>query len=426
MRLSSRPRLVAHWLVRQRAFLATTIFFYINGAMWPSIASRIPAIASDNHLSPDLLGLALLGQAVGLASSMIGGGRLVDRWGPRRVALVSGIAYCGATALPGWAPNALTLFGALVFWGVANAPLDAAQNVLAASLPKPERGSIMARLELGFSAGMLSGAGLGAVLAGWLSPQIHLTIVAGAGIILVLGATLLLPKNLVLAESEDDEHAEPQSGSRGRHSRVRRRHGRSRSPLARLGYRRPLGRLAVLAMVGLWLEAIVPDWSGLFVEHHLGVGPHLYGLTNVCFFVALTAVQIPAATVLPQHRQVVAIRASGVCFAIGMAIATIGGSFVVALVGFALCGAGAAIIQPFAMEAAMRIFGGSGATVARVQTPAYFGLALEKPVTGFVAGSFGYVRALQTTIVLGLLVTGLGFSIPNPRPDADRVPGEHD
>jgi MFS family permease len=431
VRMWFRVVFTLQWLLKHRTFLAVCTYYYVNGLMWPSIASRIPAIASEDHLTAELLGLALLGQAVGLASAMFSGGRLYRRWGARRVALISGIAYTGATALPGWAPNALTLFGALVFWGVANAPLDAAQNMLAAKLPKPAKGSIMAQLELAFSAGMLTGAGLGAGLAGWLSPRIHLSIVAGAGIALVILAATLLPKNVGLVEEETEAPWRPHLP---RHGAIRRRGPdtgpRHSSPrtyrIRRIGYRRPLGRLALLSLLGLWLEAVVPDWSGLFLQHQLGAGSSVYGLGNVCFFVALTAVQIPAGTVLPQRLQMSAVAAGGLWFAGGMLLATLGPGLPAALAGFALCGAGAAIIQPFAMEEATRLFGGSSQVVQRVQGPGYLGLSFEKPFTGFFAGLFGYGRALQTTIVLGAIVCAVGLTMVSAPPDAAGQAGAPD
>ncbi len=409
----------SRWLSAQRGFFGVAAYYFLNGAMWPSIASRIPAIASKDHLSPQLLGLALVGEGLGLAVAMPFGGQLVDRWGARRVAVVSGAVFAACTALPGWAPSAATLFASLVLWGVANAPLDAAANVLAASLPDPARGSKMARIELAFSAGMLTGVGLGAWLAGWVSPQIHLSLIAAGGIAIALAAAPLLPRDASSEQLDRDVAWRPYLArhAMARRGRAGRRHAGPRTfRLRRVGYRRPLGRLALLATLGLWLES-VPDWSGLFLQHELGAGPAQYNLGNIAFLVALSAVQIPAGTVLPIRWQRPVLMASGIIFAAGMALATTTTALPVAVAGFALCGAGAATIQPFAVEAGTRLFGSSGAVISRMQTPAYLGGSLEKVVTGVIAGRFGYARGLQTMIPLAGLVFVVGLSMKSGPPD---------
>jgi hypothetical protein len=177
-----------------------------------------------------------------------------------------------------------------------------------------------------------------------------------------------------------------------------------------VGYNGRLARLALLSMAGLWLEAVVPDWSGLYLQQHLGAAPGQYGLGNLIFYAALAAAQIPASTLLSARFQYLVIVVGGASFAGGMALATAARTLPIALVGLGLCGAGAGNIQPFAMEAAQRLFGGSGAVIVRIQTPGYLGLALEKPVTGFLAGAFTLRRALASTILIAITVCGLGVA----------------
>lgn len=405
-------------LAPRAPFAAVATYFFLNGAMWPSIASRIPAIAANDHLGPGLLGSALLGQAIGLAGAMPFSGRLVNRWGAKRVAPIAAVAYAGCTALPGWAPNAVTLFVALMIWGVANAPLDAAAQVLAGGLPKPARGSVFVRLELSFSAGMLSGAGVGAWLASRISVEAHLSLVAAAGILVALLAARF-QRGAAATTPDVESGSEPYLPYIPRHAATHRlwpgdptpRHaGAPTFRLRRIGYRARFARLTLLAMAGLWMEAVVPDWSGLFMQHELGAGPSQYVLGNLVFFVALTAAQLPA-TKLPQRLWYAAIVTGAGVFAGGMALAATAGTVPVAVVGFALCGAGAANIHPLASETALLIFGNDGRVVVRAQTPPYLALAVEKPITGLLASVFGYRRALASTIVIAATAFALGFSV---------------
>src|SRR4051794_41841857 len=114
--------------VAGRARVSVSILFLVHGLVFSTWVSRIPAVQADLHLRPSELGLALLGIAVGSMISMPAAGVLMARIGTGAVAAVSSLVFCGALALPAFAPNAPILGIALGALGLAGGAMDVTMN----------------------------------------------------------------------------------------------------------------------------------------------------------------------------------------------------------------------------------------------------------------------------------------------------------
>src|ERR687895_810803 len=75
----------------RRARAATTVIFFMTGAVYAAWATRIPAVQERLELSPGMLALAIVGLEVGAIVGLPLGGALVARAGSRR-ALRAGFA----------------------------------------------------------------------------------------------------------------------------------------------------------------------------------------------------------------------------------------------------------------------------------------------------------------------------------------------
>jgi MFS family permease len=85
----------AHWLKPPKAArLAVALCFFLNGALFASWVSRIPAVQTARGLSHATLGLALFGVALGALVAMPVAGWCASRFGSRRVTQVVAIAFC--------------------------------------------------------------------------------------------------------------------------------------------------------------------------------------------------------------------------------------------------------------------------------------------------------------------------------------------
>lgn len=178
-------QVVVRWV---RTMLA---IFLLLGLTFGSWLSRLPAVRDKlgaSTLEMSVYGLCLAaGSVVGLVIS----GQVVQRLGPKRTMLVSGLAQ--VIALP--AAVSIILAGALVpgltvlfVFGFFFATADVAMNVSGANA---ERAFGRARLPLmhaGYSTGTVAAMGLGALAeALGIGPQAHFT-----GIAVIIGLALIL------------------------------------------------------------------------------------------------------------------------------------------------------------------------------------------------------------------------------------------
>ena len=169
-------------------------------------------------------------------------------------------------------------------------------------------------------------------------------------------------------------------------------------------------------MAGLWLEAVVPGWSGRYLHTQFGLRQAGYNTGNLAFYVALALAQVLASILLAPHLRYLAVLAGGLLFAGGMTLAVTAQSVPLVVVGLAACGAGAANVQPLAASVAADVFGTDGGVVSRLQTPAYIGPAAGNAATGFLAGAYGLRKALATSVLVALLVCVLSFSLKTDKP----------
>ena len=160
------------------ARLAVLILFFVNGTVLSSWVPHIPLVKERLGLSEGVLGLALLGMAVGAIAAMPLAGVFIARLGSQRVMRVATVAFCLSLPLPVLAPTLPFLVIALVIFGAGNGAMDVAMNAQAVGVEKAHGGAIMSSFHAFFSVGGLAGSSLGGLLL-WagVSPAIHVILV---------------------------------------------------------------------------------------------------------------------------------------------------------------------------------------------------------------------------------------------------------
>jgi len=116
--------------------LAVLAVFFVNGLVIGTWVVRIPAIKEKLDLGEGLLGVALLGAAVGALVAMPLVGALVSRFGSRRVVGTAALVLSLSLLAPALAPNLPFLVPALVIVGAANGGLDVAMNAQAVAVER--------------------------------------------------------------------------------------------------------------------------------------------------------------------------------------------------------------------------------------------------------------------------------------------------
>src|SRR6187402_20979 len=77
------------------ARIAVAALFFLNGALFATWVSRLPAVQSKHALGNGALGLALLAVALGAVIAMPLAGWLTARVGSAEVCKASTLMYCG-------------------------------------------------------------------------------------------------------------------------------------------------------------------------------------------------------------------------------------------------------------------------------------------------------------------------------------------
>jgi MFS family permease len=366
------------------ARLAVLAIFFLSGFGFGNWAVRIPAVQERLGLGEGLLGLALLGMAVGSLVSMPLAGGLISRLGSRRVVGATALAYSLMLPLLAVAPNLALLVASLALVGAATGSLDVSMNAQAVAVEKGLGHPIMSSFHAAFSLGGLAGAAAGGtVAAAGIGVAPHLTAVAGFSLVaFVFAYRLMLPAGVDRGEGGEPAFARPT---------------------------RALAGLGIISFCVLLGEGAMADWSAVYLSGTLGTGPGL----AAAGFAAFSATMVAGRAAL--------VRAGGAVSAVGLGVSLAVAHPAAALVGFGCAGLGFSIVFPAALSAAGRAES-AGPAIAAVATAGYFGFLVGPPSIGFVAEAVGLGGALFIVVGLSaaivLLAGSVGRAKPKNRPEA--------
>lgn len=373
-----------------RLRLALTLFFALDGFVFAGWVVRIPAIKEQTGASASALGLALLGVSAGAVVTMTLTGRLCRRYGSHLVTVVCAVLLSLSVGLPPLTHSALALGSVLLLFGAAYGGINVAFNSAAVDLVAALRRPIMPSFHAAFSLGGMVGAGLGALVAGSLSPTRHLWGLAAVGLLVtaVAGRMLLQCEPLTPA---DRGQPEP--------SAARRPSGRTRGLVIVFG---------LIALCTAYGEGALADWGALHLEQDLGASPGIAALGYSCFALAMTVGRLTGTTLLERLGRTRTVLAGGSTATAGMLLGALAPSLWAALLGYAVTGLGLANLFPVAVERAGALAGPSG--VATASTLGYGGMLLGPPAIGFMADWFSLPAALTSVAALAAVATVIGFA----------------
>ncbi|WP_043458907.1 MFS transporter [Azohydromonas australica] len=381
-----------------RPVWAVRLQFFISGFLFATWGVHVPTVRAHYDLDEQRLALTMLAAGVGALCGLAFAGRWVGRWGPQRVAcltgLVAALTVMALLASGSW----VLLLATMCVFGAAGSVYDVAMNAGGAALEAASGRRLMSRFHALFSFGGMAGAAFGsALLRVQAPPVLHLVLTGVAAVAAVWWATRpALP----------DMSAAP-AASESRHFGA----GRGRGALWMLG---------ALAAIGLVAEGAMYDWSVLYMQRELGSEPALSALAYASFSVAMGLARLvgdAARARWPAHRLMAG---SALLAAAGMAVALAGRHPVLALVCFALVGLGLANVIPVLFAAASRLPGVPAANgIAVVSSLGYLGFMAGPPVIGFIAQHRSLTAGLMTVVVFAVLLAVAGARalrpVPGPR-----------
>jgi len=408
---------------------AITAFFAADGFIFASWAVRIPAVKTAVGASPQALGLALLGVSLGAIATMTLTGALCRRFGSPRVTVAAAVWLSFALLLPALSRSALALGLSLIVFGIGYGGLNVAMNSYAVDLVAVMRRPVMPSFHAAWSFGGLAGAALGGLAAPHLSPLAHfaLTGLLGLAVTATCGRILLRsdlpagPAGQVLAEASAIEAPAPTEligagaatvtgGSGGTASDSEataappQPNGSVPSPAASARRRavwRTVVVLGVIALCSTYGEGAVSDWGALHLRSDLNVDAGLAAAGYAAFALAEACGRLFGTALLGRLGQTRVLVYGGLITCAGMLAAALSPVLPLALLGFALAGAGVANAFPTAMSRVGALAGPNG--VAAASTFGYAGFLLGPPAIGFLTGAVSLRVALTTVSVLGIV-----------------------
>ncbi|MDC0714455.1 MFS transporter [Stigmatella sp. ncwal1] len=368
------------------ARIAISAIFFINGFAFASWVPHIPTVQARLGLSTAVLGLALLGVALGALVAMPLTGMLVARWGSRAVTFASSLLFCPLVALPVQAPSLPLLGVALVSFGAANGAMDVAMNAHAVAVERQLGKTVMSSFHALFSLGGLMGAGSSILLLSWgLTPAAHMMGAALLGLGVVLGASrFLLP-----ASADEGGSAHSFALPRG-----------------------PLLLMGLITFLVLMVEGAVADWSAVYLRQSLGTEVGLAGAGYAVFSLAMTAGRLTGDRLVSGFGPEKLLRLGALLACGGLGGALLLHHPVAALIGFGCVGLGLSNLIPVLFSAAGRTPGvPSGVGIAAVSTTGYGGFLVGPPLIGLMAGPVGLPASLGILVAFLALVAASGSRV---------------
>jgi MFS family permease len=361
--------------------------FALNGFALGGWFVRIPAVQDRLGIGEGLLGVALLGAAVGALLSMTVTGALISRLGSRRVVGATALLLPVSLIPLALAPNVVALTLALLLVGAANGSLDVSMNSHAVVVEDRYGRRIMSSFHAAFSFGALAGSVLGGGVA-----YLGVGVLPHFLVVFVLATLAAVPAYRALLPSDADA-AEGGAPAFARPTRA-------------------LFGLGVISFCVLLGEGAMSDWSAVYLDNALETGPAFAAAGYAAFSLAMALGRLFGDRLTERFGPTRLVRLCGAVAAVGLGVALAVGNPVFALVGFACAGAGFSVVFPLALSAAGQTEDvATGPALAAVSTAGYTGFLVGPPTIGFVAELAGLGTALYLVVGLSTAVFLLGGTV---------------
>ncbi len=348
---------------QRRVFAGFFLYAFCMGSLPP----RFPELQRMMGVQEGAFGLGLIGVAAGTLISLSVAGPWLERLGHRRSLLgllpLLALLYAGAT----WARGPLSFFLLLLPAGLAVGGLEIILNLEADRTEHLVGRRIMNRAHAFWSFGFFSAGILSSAIAQLgVGPRVHLHLM----VLLVIGVVVLLLGRFEAAP-----------------------HRPTVSTLQPPPFARPTR--AILLLVGVTLSAMIMegagvDWSAIYMRDLFAVTPFLSGFAVAVGAGAQAVTRFFADAFVERHSPTTVSRLLLLLLGAGVVLVVVASRAPIALLGFALIGAGTSVIFPLAMSAAAQLTDRAPATnVASLAQISFVAFLLGPPLLGYVAEHWG-------------------------------------
>ena len=382
--------------MERRALRAVAAQFFVNGFIFASFVPRLPEIR--DRIGVDLATMGLLLTASGVAGFVASAvvGRLVARFGTRRLLAITGVALAAVLPVMGYATTpAIFVLGAA---GLAalDVTVDVSMNIQGSRLSEKRHAPVMNRLHALWSVGTVFGGLLASrVSAAGIALSTHLVVVGVVfvGVVVVISRRMLRTDDSLVSPDPDRLDAgavdtDPVDTS-------------ARGPSSR----RASVIFAVLGFAAIMPEVSSSDWVSFRGTDDLGVGPGLAGLGFVAFTTGMVIGRVGGDSLQARLGRGRLSAVSPVLSTAGIGVMTLIPAFPAVLMGAVIAGLGVSVFFPMLYDDAARAGGGNAGALGAMTAGSRLGfMALPLMVGGIADSSLTGVGGAMAIVSLPALL----------------------
>ncbi|WP_293299389.1 MFS transporter [Pedobacter sp. UBA4863] len=360
--------------------LAVSLFYFGQGLVFASWASRIPDLKEALNLSDAALGSILLALPIGQLITMPLSGRLVAIYGSKKILTLATPLYALcltnlALASHGWH---LALF--LLLFGISGNLCNIALNTQAVSAESHYGKPIMSSFHGSWSLGLFTGA-----LLGLLMMNLHLSTTAHFWIIAPLAWVHIFINHRFLLIGKS---------------------GQKEKPKFLMKPQGVLIQLGIIAFCSMAAEGAMMDWSGVYFKEIVNAPAKWVILGYATYSAMMTIGRFVGDKFIAAYGRKTMLQFCGALVSLGMFLSVVFPNLVIATIGFMLVGIGVSVIIPMIYS----IAGNNdkmpaSLAIAMVSSIGYFGFLMGPPLIGYISELFNLRYSFAVVGCFGVLIS---------------------
>ena len=370
-----------------RIRLATSLFYFGMGFCFASWASRIPDIKSFLNLSEGELGTILFALPIGQLSAMPFSGKIVTRFGSRKVLLFALPFYAFSLTNIGLAKETWQLALGLYLFGVCGNFSNISINTQGVYTEQIFNKAIMGSFHGSWSLAGFCGALVGLVMMAFeLTPYQHFVIVAAiVGVIIFINYRFLIKVKTVQQEID----------------------------IAKPKFRMPDQSLIGLGVIGFCCmasEGIMFDWSGVYFKDIVKAPGALVILGYTSFMITMASGRFLSDILVRKYGAKKILLVSGITISLGLYMAVVFPYLIPSTIAFMMVGFGVSNVIPIVYSITGRTSTlPTGEALTIVSGISFLGFLMGPPIIGHIAELTGLRYSFAFIGVFGVFISVLAY-----------------
>jgi MFS family permease len=368
---------------KKRIRLAVALVYFCMGLCFSSWASRIPDIKSALHLNDAMLGSILFALPVGQLLMMSFSGKLVTRFGSRKVLLIALPVYTICLNNVGLVKEGWQLAITLFLFGIAGNLCNISINTQGVAAERLYERPIMASFHGGWSLAGFTGALIGLLMINLkVTPQWNfITVILIVWVIVWVNHPFL----------------------------VKGKSGANRDEPKRKFFSRPdsiLLQLGIIGFCSMASEGAMFDWSGVYFKDVVKVPPSLVILGYTSFMIMMASGRFLADHIISRIGRKKLLQISGVMISAGLFTSVLFPYLIPCTIAFMMVGLGVSSIVPTVYSAAGRHTRvPAGIALATVASVSFLGFLMGPPLIGYISEIAGLRYSFSVIGLFGMGIT---------------------